>query len=49
MDALAAGRIVMVLGSYYLWYRLKTRRLLGGVVLTAGLASCGLFLRGLLP
>ena len=49
MDALAAGLIVMVLGSYYMWYRLKKRRTLGVVVLAAGLASCGFFLTGLLP
>ena len=48
MDALAVGLIVMVLGSYYMWYRLKKRRTLGVVVLTAGLASCGLFLTGFL-
>ena len=49
MDALAAGLIAMVLGSYYMWYPLKKRRTLGVVVLTAGLASCGLFLAGFLP
>ena len=49
MDGLAAGLIVMVFGSYYMWYRLKKRRTLGVVVLTAGLASCGLFLTGFLP
>ena len=49
MDALAAGLIVMVLGSYYMWYRLKRRRTLGVVVLAAGFASCGLFLTGFLP
>ena len=49
MDALAAGLIVMVFGSYYMWFRLKKRRTLGVVVLTTGLASCGLFLTRLLP
>ncbi len=29
MDALAAGLIVMVLGSYYMWWRLKKRKALG--------------------
>ena len=48
MDALAGGLIVMVLGSYYMWYRLKPRRALGVAVLTAGFASCGLFLTGFL-
>jgi hypothetical protein len=48
MDALGAGLIVMVLGSYYMWYRLKPKRRLGVVVLTAGVLSCGTFLVGLL-
>ena len=43
MDALAAGLLVMVLGSYYMWYRLKSKRTLGWVVLTAGWICCGLF------
>lgn len=49
MDALAAGLILMVFGSYYMWYQLKKRRALGLVVLTAGLASCGVFLTGFPP
>lgn len=44
MDALAAGLIIMVLGSYYMWYRLKKRRALGIAVLAAGFLSCGIFL-----
>ena len=44
MDALAAGLIIMVLGSYYMWYRLKKRRALGIAVLAAGFLSCGFFL-----
>jgi hypothetical protein len=48
MDSLAGGLIVMVLGSYYMWYRLKRKRRLGAVVLAAGLLSCGVFLTGLL-
>jgi hypothetical protein len=44
MDALAAGLIVMVLGSYYMWWRLKPKRQLGVVVLTAGFVTCGWFL-----
>ena len=43
MDALAAGLIVMVLGSYYMWYRLKKRHTLGFAVLAAGFASCAMF------
>jgi hypothetical protein len=48
MDALAAGLIVMVLGSYYMWWQLKKRRTLGIAVLAFGVASCALFVTGLL-
>ncbi len=48
MDVLAASLIVMVLGSYYMWYRLKQRRRLGLLALSAGVLSCGVFLAGLL-
>jgi hypothetical protein len=48
MDALAAGLIVMVLGSYYMWYRLKKNHTLGFIVLAAGFASCATFLASLL-
>ena len=48
MDALAGGLIVMVLGSYYMWYRLKRSHALGWMALLAGAASCALFVRGLL-
>jgi hypothetical protein len=44
MDALAAGLIVMVLGSYYMWWRLKRRHGLGLFVLAAGVVTCGWFL-----
>jgi hypothetical protein len=44
MDALAAGLIIMVLGSYYMWYRLKKRHALGIAALAAGFVSCGVFL-----
>jgi hypothetical protein len=47
MDALALGLIVMVLGSYYMWWKLKKRKALGVAVLTAGLASCAIFVTGL--
>ena len=46
MDALAAGLIMMVLGSYYMWYRLKAKRGLGVIVLAAGFLSCAAFLAG---
>jgi len=48
MDALAAGLIVMVLGSYYMWWRLKPKRQLGLIVLTAGYAACAWFFAGFL-
>lgn len=48
MDALAAGLVVMVLGSYYMWWRLKKRKTMGLVVLTAGIAVCGMFVAGVL-
>lgn len=48
MDALAAGLIVMVLGSYYMWWRLKKRKALGIAVLCAGVATCTVFVLGVL-
>jgi len=47
MDALAAGLLVMVLGGYYMWYRLKAKRTLGWIALSAGCFSCALFVFGL--
>lgn len=47
MDALAAGLLVMVLGSYYMWWRLERMRIAGWLALAAGWASCGLFVYGL--
>jgi len=47
MDAVAAGLIVMVLGSYVMWFRLKARRLGGIVALGLGFVSCGTFLGAL--
>jgi hypothetical protein len=50
MDALAGALIVIVLGSYYMWYRFKQKRLrLGIVVLTAGYLCCAMFLRFVFP
>jgi hypothetical protein len=44
MDALCAGLIVMVLGSYYMWFRFKRNRLgLGLFALVAGYGCCALF------
>lgn len=48
MDALALGLVVMVLGSYYMWFQIKQKRGLGFAVLAAGFASCGLFVAGIL-
>ena len=47
MDAVAAGLIVMVLGSYVMWYRLKARRLGGIIALVLGFMSCGAFIAAL--
>lgn len=47
MDALAASLLVMVLGSYYMWWRLKQKRTIGWIALTAGWSSCALFVFGL--
>jgi hypothetical protein len=47
MDALAAGLLVMVFGSYYMWYRLQQKRTWGLVWLCAGVLSCGFFAAGL--
>ncbi len=46
MDALAVGLLVMVLGSYYMWYRIKPNRSLGWIALSAGFATCALFVFG---
>jgi hypothetical protein len=48
MDALAIGLIVMVCGSYYMWYRLKRTHNLGWLVLAAGFATCAGFFGALL-
>lgn len=48
MDALAVGLIVMVLGSYYMWWRLKKPKALGVATLVAGFAMCGAFVAGVL-
>jgi hypothetical protein len=47
MDAVAAGLIVMVLGSYVMWFRLRARRVGGIVALALGFISCGGFIGGL--
>ena len=47
MDALAVGLLVMVFGSYYMWYRVKRTHRLGCLVLSAGFVGCGVVLAGL--
>ena len=46
MDALAAGLIVMILGSYYMWWRLKKRHALGIAALVLGTLTCAWFVSG---
>lgn len=47
MDAVAAGLILMVLSSLYMWFELPQKRLAGAVVLGFGVLLCGLFCVGL--
>jgi hypothetical protein len=47
MDAVAAGLIVMVLSSIYMWYELPEKQRLGAIILSLGVLSCGLFCVGL--
>jgi hypothetical protein len=47
MDALSAGLLLMVLSSYYMWYRLKPKRRWGAISLAAGVVACGFFAVGL--
>lgn len=49
MDAVAIGLLVMVLGSYYMWYRLKSKHGLGYAVLAFGYLTAAMFVFGLLP
>jgi len=47
MDAVAAGLIVMVLGSYVMWFRLRAKRIGGIVALALGFLTCGAFMGAL--
>jgi hypothetical protein len=47
MDATAVGLIIMVLGSYYMWWRLPRKRVPGIVALAFGWLLCALFAAGL--
>jgi len=43
----AAGVLLMVLSSFYMWWGLHDKRKLGLVALALGTAVCGLFVTGL--
>jgi hypothetical protein len=47
MDAVAVGLMIMVFGSYVMWFRLKTKRRWGIVALLLGSVSCAAFVAGL--
>ena len=47
MDAFAVALVAMVVGSYYMWYRLKRDHALGIAALFGGGVCCGMFLVGL--
>lgn len=48
MDALALGLIVITLGSYYMWWRLKRDHRLGLACLAAGVLGCAWCVAGAL-
>jgi hypothetical protein len=47
MDACVISLAFMALSSVWMWYRLRTKRRLGMIVLAAGILSCGFFVVGL--
>jgi hypothetical protein len=47
MDAVAVGLLIMVFGSYYMWWRLPQKRAWGPVALMSGWMACLLFVAGL--
>ena len=47
MDAVGIGLMIMVLGSYYMWWRLPRKRAWGLVALISGWAVCLVFVVGL--
>ncbi len=47
MDGVAAGLILMLLSSLYMWWRLKQKRTYGLLALGLGVLSCGAFVFGL--
>jgi len=46
MDAVALGLIVMVIGGYYLWWRLERKRAWGSVALVLGVLCCAALVLG---
>jgi len=47
MDAVGIGLMIMVLGSYYMWWRLPRKRAWGLLALISGWAVCLVFVVGL--
>ena len=47
MDVVAAGLLIMVFGSYYMWWRLPQKRAWGLVALMFGWITCAWFVVGL--
>jgi hypothetical protein len=47
MDAVAIGLLIMVFGSYYMWWRQPRKRAWGLVALLSGWMTCALFVVGL--
>ena len=47
MDAVAIGSILMVLGSFYMWWIQPQKRRLGLIAAGLGVMSCGFFVFGL--
>lgn len=47
MDAVAAGLAVIVVGSYYMWWRLPQKRMWGLVALLSGWTACAFYILGL--
>jgi hypothetical protein len=47
MDAVGVGLLIMVFGSYYMWWRLVRKRIWGAVALISGWIACAIFVVGL--
>ncbi|MBI2686472.1 MAG: PepSY domain-containing protein [Acidobacteria bacterium] len=46
MDAVAAGMMLMIASGLYLWWGLRSKRVLGAIALALGSTVCGLLLAG---